>query len=283
MLKCPICNNEAQPQFEKHGYTIHACTSCQHQFIDIPMSSDHTDSIYDDSYFFEGGSGYDDYTSEADLLIAHGERYGKLLQAYTTPGTVFDVGAAAGFILKGLSNEGWVGQGIEPNDTMAKYARQTLELDVATGIFEQYQTDEKYDLVTMVQVIAHFYDVRKAIKVAHSLLKPDGMLLIETWDRSSWMARLFGENWHEYSPPSVVNWFSASGLTQLVEQFEFTKVATGKPDKRLNGAHAKSLVRYKLETIAGGKFLSRGLGIVPDDLQIPYPAFDLFWTLYRRS
>ena len=262
---------------------IYACDNCKHQFIDIPEASQHTNQVYTDDYFFEGGSGYLDYTLESDLLIAHGERYGKLLQKYTQAGTVFDVGSAAGFILQGLTNKGWTGKGIEPNDTMANYARQTLNLDVATGIFEQYQSDEQFDLVTMVQVIAHFYDVRQAIEVAQKLVRKDGLLLIESWDRESFPARLLGSNWHEYSPPSVVNWFSVDGLNTLVKQFGFEEVAHGRPDKRLNGAHAKSLVNYKLESMTGDKLMSKLLNVIPDNLQIPYPSFDLFWVLYRQT
>ena len=282
-MKCSICGNSSHPEFEKHGYTINTCDTCQHQFVDIPQSPEHTNQIYTDQYFFEGGDGYLDYTSESDLLIAHGKRYGKLLKKYTEAGTVFDVGAAAGFILNGLTQTGWNGKGIEPNDTMAQYARQSLNLDVKTGIFEQYTSDEKFDLVSMIQVIAHFYDVRQAIDVARSLLHQDGLLLIETWDRASFPARILGENWHEYSPPSVVNWFSADSLKQLVEQFGFEEIARGRPDKRLNGKHAKSLVRYKLETMRGGKVLGSLLNVIPDHLQIPYPSFDLFWALYKRT
>lgn len=265
----------------KHDYPIHTCEHCKHQFVEITQSPQHTETIYEDSYFFDGGSGYNDYTLESDLLIAHGERYGNLLKKYTPPGEVFDVGAAAGFILKGLTQAGWVGSGIEPNDTMAQYARQTLKIDIETGIFEQYEAVKKYDLVTMIQVIAHFYDVRKALEVTQHMLKENGLLLIETWDRESLPARLLGANWHEYSPPSVVNWFSIDGLTSLVTQFGFEEVARGKPSKWINGAHAKSLVQYKIDNVAGGKIFNKFLNIVPDNLKIPYPSLDLFWILYR--
>ena len=282
-LKCPICNSASHPEFVKHGHTILTCDSCHHQFIEIPQSPEHTNQVYDDGYFFDGQSGYLDYTKEADLLTAHGERYGNLLQKYTQTGTVFDVGSAAGFILKGLQQKGWNGKGIEPNDTMASYARQKLQIDVETGIFEQYESKEQFDLVTMIQVIAHFYDVRKALEIAHKLLRKDGILLIETWDRGSLPARLLGSNWHEYSPPSVVNWFSLDGMNTLAQQCGFEEIAHGRPDKRINGLHAKSLVKYKLETMAGGRMLGKLLNVIPDNLQIPYPSFDLFWVLYRRK
>lgn len=179
-VKCPLCGHEAKQGFNKHGHWIYICNGCGHYFADIPQSSDHAEQVYDDGYFFEGGDGYEDYLSEADLLIAHGERYGDLLKKYRQAGTVLDVGAAAGFILKGLTHRGWTGKGIEPNPTVSAYARDQLGLDVQTGTLEQFSPDRKVDVVTMVQVIAHFYDVRQALQVAHNALKSDGLMLIET-------------------------------------------------------------------------------------------------------
>lgn len=284
-LKCPICGGLSHPDFIKYEYWIHCCDNCRHRFLHIPQSPQYTAQLYtdSDSYFFGGEAGYLDYTSESELLINHGERYARLLQKYTKPGTVFDIGSAAGFILKGLTQKGWIGKGIEPNPTMAAYARQTLQMDVETGIFEQYKTEEKFDLVTMIQVVTQFYDVRKALRITHDLLGENGLLLVETWDRESLLARLLGSNWHHYSPPSIVNWFSIDGLSTLIEQFGFEEIARGRPAKWINGSHAKSLLRYKFADITGGSLFAKMLNIIPDSLRIPYPSLDLFWTLYRKK
>ena len=284
-LKCPICAGPSHPDFEKYDYWIYACDNCKHRFANITQSPQHTELVYvnDDGYFFAGGSGYLDYTSESDLLIPHGERYANLLQQYTQPGTIFDVGSAAGFILKGFVNKGWTGKGIEPNASMASYARQVLKMDVETGVFEQFKTDQKFDLVSMIQVIAHVYDVRETLKITQDLLHQNGLLLVETWDRESLPARLLGANWHHYSPPSVVNWFSIEGLKTLLQQFGFEEIARGRPSKRISGSHAKSLLRYKLKSMKGGKHLYKIFSLLPDKLKLPYPAFDLFWALFRKK
>jgi SAM-dependent methyltransferase len=284
-LQCPICAGSSHADFVKHGYWIYTCDTCNHRFADILQSPQHTAMVYvnDDGYFFEGGSGYLDYTSESGLLIAHGERYANLLQKHAQPGAVFDVGSAAGFILKGLTQKGWTGKGIEPNARMAAYARQTLQLDVETGIFEDYEAEEEFDLVTMIQVIAHFYDVRKALEKTQNLLRKNGLFLVETWNRESLPARVFGTNWHHYSPPSVVNWFSVAGLHTLVQQFGFEEIARGRPSKWISGSHAQSLLRYKLASIKGGDLLYKAFNFLPGRLRIPYPSFDLFWSLYRKT
>jgi SAM-dependent methyltransferase len=277
--ECPVCGCPSQALFQKDGYWIYQCEQCHHRFTPIEPQAAHTTQIYDDSYFTEGGAGYPDYLSEADLLIAHGRYYARILSRYMRPGTVLDVGAAAGFILKGLSDSGWHGRGIEPNPTMVAFAVEKLGLEACVGTLEDYQTDETFDLVSMVQVVAHFYDLRATFSQATRLLRPEGFLLVETWNKDSFVARGLGEYWHECSPPSVLHWFSPLDLRLLVEQFGFHEVARGRPKKWLNGAHAKSLVADKLKTSA----LRHLMTLVPDNLPIPYPNFDLFWGLYQRT
>ena len=100
--------------------------------------------------------------------------------------------------------------------------------------------------------------------------------MIETWNRESFSARIFGQNWHEYSPPSVLQWFSLDGLTHFLGEIGFEKIAHGRPPKKISGAHAKSLLKYRL----GNNFL---LKLIPDGLNFPYPSEDLFWAIYRKK
>jgi len=282
---CPICAGPTQALFVKHGYGIHDCARCGHRCAALLTDPAHVELVYGDHYFSGGGDGYPDYLGEGPLVQAHGRRYGTLLRHYMAPGRVLDVGAAAGFVLRGLQEHGWQGVGLEPNAHMAAYGRTQLGLTMITGDLERYVPPADagtFDLVTMIQVIAHFYDLRQALARAAALTRPGGYWLIESWDYTSWPARLLGENWHEYSPPSVLHWFSPHGLTQLARQFGLTLVARGRPAKRLNGAHAKSLLRYKLQANSAFAFLNRSLAVIPDDLPIPYPAFDLCWALFRK-
>ncbi len=282
-MRCWICGGVAARLFEKHGHWICECSGCRHRFCALRPDTNHAAQVYDDSYFQGGGAGYPDYFGEADLLVKHGERYGQLLARYTRPGRVLDVGAAAGFILKGLHNTGWSGKGVEPNARMAQHACSALGLDVQAGALEQLEAGEQFDLVSMVQVVAHFYDIQQAFKAAAAATKPGGYWLIETWNQASFVARMLGPGWHEYSPPSVLHWFSPATLRQFVGQFGFSEVARGKPSKWLNGAHVKSLLGYKLNGSALQHPTAAMLRLMPDDMPIPYPTFDLFWALYRKD
>lgn len=275
-MNCPLCKDGSRDAFEVKGFQLLDCPSCAHRFAGIAADEARAREIYGDSYFNGGGAGYSDYMTEKEMLRERGRMYAGKISRYITPGKMLDVGAAAGFILKGFEDEGWNGTGLEPNAAMAGFGRETLSLDMRQGTLETFQTGQKFDLVSMVQVIAHFYDPRAAFEKAAQFLNENGCLLIETWDRGSISARIFGKNWHEYSPPSVLHWFSKKGLTDFLAGLGFEKVADGRPSKKISGGHARSLLRYRL----GDTFL---LKLIPEKINFPYPSEDLFWALYRKK
>jgi SAM-dependent methyltransferase len=276
-MLCPLCQSKSKFVFEAVGFAVRDCLRCAHRFAEISADEAHVSEIYADSYFSGGGAGYSDYLADGEMLKLRGQMYAKKLERLSVvKGKMLDVGAAAGFILQGFIESGWQGVGLEPNAEMVRTGREKFKLDIRQSSFESFETGEKFDLISMIQVVAHLYAPREAFQKAFDLLDGSGFLLIETWNRESISARVFGKNWHEYSPPSVLQWFSERGLTEALRGMGFEKIAGGRPSKKISGAHAKSLLKY----LWGDKFL---LKLIPDKLQFPYPSEDLFWAVYRKK
>lgn len=282
-ILCPMCEARGKKMFDKEGYDICHCARCDHMFADYAPPADHVRRVYRDEYFFGGGDGYPNYLAEGKILRAHGQRYGRMLARHMQPGALLDIGSAAGFVLQGLQDCGWKGKGLEPNARMVSYAREQLSLAVKVGALEQYETAERFDLITMIQVISHFNDLASALRSAARLTKPGGYWLIETWNRASFVARMFGEQWHEFSPPSVLHWFSPESLQRMLAPYGLREVASGRPSKWISAAHAKTLLQHKLQSGGAGKVLVRMFDAIPESAALPYPAFDLFWGLYRKE
>lgn len=280
---CAVCGAPSEPAFSLGSFVIADCPSCQHRFLANPLSDTHLASVYDDSYFFGGGDGYDDYLKESDLLRAQGQRYGQILAAHAEPGRVLDVGSAAGFLQAGLADAGWRTQGLEPNRSMVEHARSALGLDATVGSLESPPDWPPFDAICMIQVIGHFYDLSRALASAARLTRPGGLCLIEYWRRESWIARLLGTRWHEYSPPSVVHWFTRDSLDRLMAQNGFTAITAGSPKKYISGRHAKSLLSHKLAQLPMGRTLAASTALIPEKARFRYPSFDLEWRLYRRN
>ncbi len=253
-------------------------------FIDPTTLPDQAQDIYGDEYFNGADAGYPDYLQQAKLLRKHGRRYGSILKKYLTPGNVLDIGAASGFILQGLIDMGWHGDGLEINDSMAQYGRTQLGLSIMTGTLERFTAHQKYDLLSMIQVLPHFFDLHSALEAACEATQSGGYWLIETWNRDSWTAKIFKQHWHEYSPPSVLRWFSPTDLQTLLQHYGFNEVARGRPKKWVQVSHATSLLNFKAQDMGNtGKLIQSLLKIIPQNFAIPYPSEDLFWALYKKS
>ncbi len=283
-MKCPVCKKyNTTEKFEINSYKILDCAACGHRFTGLKLNKEDIKEIYSDNYFFEGKDGYPDYTLEKDMLTGRGEKYAEIASRFMDPGTLLDVGAAAGFLMKGFENTGWKVVGVEPNSSMAGYGKENLGLDITVGTIEETKLDFTVDLVLLIQVVAHLYDLDGSMDSINRILKKRGYLLVETWDKDSYMARLLGRRWHEYSPPSTLNYFSRETIDLLMGRHGFEKISSGRPGKKLHSRHAKSLLRHKLESSKSFKWLAGFEKILPENKYIPYPSEDLFWVLYRKT
>ena len=281
---CPICNAHASRLFEVGQHHYLHCPSCTHQFLDYTPPESHLTDHYSDDYFTGSGDGYPDYLAERELLIARGNFYAKKIAKLTgkTTGKLLDIGSAAGFLAKGFQQRGWTVQGIEPSPAMSAHACDKEQIPTTNSSLETFETNEKFDLILLVQVIAHLEDPQATLKKIHTLLKPGGHLLIETWDSHSRTARYVRSGWHEYNPPSVLHAFSRRSLSTLAEQENFKLVASRLTIKSVKASHGKSLLDHKYANSPLFKLVRPLLSLIPNKLSIPYPADDLFWTCLQK-
>ena len=281
--KCPLCDNDGKRIFRTNDIWIRECLACAHRWAEIGCTAGHVDRVYDDSYFLEGGAGYPDYIRTGSLVREHGRDYARLLKAKSIHGgRLLAIGTAAGFDLLGFQEEGWTGSGVEPNERMATFARGQLGLDVKCTSFEEFEVSKTYDLITMIQVLPHLADPLWGLRRAVELLNPHGYLLIETWNRDSRAARMLGRLWHEYSPPSVLHWFNFQGLVDLLDTLGCAPVGSGRPRKRIDGAHIRSIVGHKLGQHRFLRLLFPLLSLIPKRVVVRYRPEDLFWVLFQR-
>lgn len=283
-MTCPVCTGDSlKPALQIKGYDLLDCARCGHRFAEVKVDASHVTTVYGDDYFLGGGAGYANYLAEGEMLREQGRAYHDLLVPFVGKGAhLLDVGAAGGLVMKGLLGDAWTGQGVEPNATMAAHARDDLGLDVTKTALEDFSSSAKFDVVTCIQVMPHFYDVQRAMEAIAQVTRTTSHLLVETWNKDSKTARLLGKHWHEYSPPSVLHWFSPSTLDTLVRRFGFERITQGKPKKELSSGQAKALVDHKLSgTGLASPFRKLALA-VPDSWSVPYPADDIFYCLYRR-
>jgi len=276
------CRQSRSVLFTKKNYPIFQCDKCGHRFIKIANHETHVSDVYSDDYFFSGKDGYPNYFNERDLLYEQGLRYARLISKYINPGKVLDIGSAAGFILNGFKDSGWSCYGIEPNETMAAYGRDKLGLNIKTGSIETFESNERFDLINMTQVIGHVYNPDNALRNVSRLVKANGLVLVESWNMKSLIARMFGRRWHEYSPPSVIHWYSDKTLTSFFKYYGFELLDKGYPVKKISAEHAISFLEGKASNIIFRK-MAESLHPVVKKSAIIYPLLDVKWYLFKKS
>ncbi len=103
---------------------------------------------------------------------------------------LLDVGCGGGLISEPLTRLGARVTGIDPGEKNIAIARdhaasQGLEIDYrATTIEELASSGEKYDAVVCLEVVEHVPDVGAFVKSCASLVRPGGMLILSTINRT---------------------------------------------------------------------------------------------------
>ena len=287
---CPFCScGESQELFTKNDVPILKCQDCGHRYCMTNSElSERVADEFDDDYFFGGKLCYDDYSVMRPDLKRKGAYYSKILKKNLPDSQqedlkILDIGCAAGYLLEGFADKGWGTTGLEANQTMARYGRDELGLDVHHSTIEDFQSDESYHAASLVQVLPHITEPYKALNQIHDKLLPDGLLLIETWNCESMAAKMLGRNWHQYNPPSVLHWFSKLSLTEQLEYCDFEVVQVGRPVKWISLGNAAAALKKSVSDSKVLSTLAAPADLLPSWLKVPYPMDDCFWMVARKK
>lgn len=221
---CVICEATARSSGTKGEYTYYRCQSCKHFFVWPMPTPAALAEIYREDYFSGAGDGfgYVDYDRDKMPMIPTFEKYLDVIAKYGPhSGRMLDIGAATGFFLDLARNRGWTVHGVEPSDYAASLGR-SKGIPVVTGTLDQLPPGlEKFDVVTMWDVIEHLTEPEEALRSVHGFLKPGGLLVINTPDSGSLMAKVLGTKWHLVVPPEHLNLFHRKSLRFLLEKNGF--------------------------------------------------------------
>jgi SAM-dependent methyltransferase len=225
MVTCTVCNGQVRSLGEKNSFPLYSCKGCGHLFVwPIPESPQ---EIYSEDYFHggENGFGYIDYDRDKAPMADTFRRYLKEIARNGKPkGTMLDVGAATGFFLDIARGEGWETYGIELSWYAAEVARGK-GLRVSTGTTDDCDFPAGFfDVVTAWDVIEHMPKPLATLEKIHSLLKPGGLLVINTPDSGCMLARLLGKSWHLVVPPEHLNLFHRRSLKFMLEKTGYSVV-----------------------------------------------------------
>lgn len=107
-------------------------------------------------------------------------RYQKIARLLSEPQVILDVGTGGGefaYLLRSLRHDVW---GIEPNKGYAEYSVHEYGLDVRVGFVQDViLPKDTFDVITIWHVLEHTENPYAVMVKLHTLLKPQGVLVIE--------------------------------------------------------------------------------------------------------
>ncbi|MBI2474515.1 MAG: class I SAM-dependent methyltransferase [Candidatus Taylorbacteria bacterium] len=229
---CPACAAKMANFFaEKNGHRIFKCLACSSLFVSKLPSE--TASIYGEKYFWgaESGFGYVDYDTDKEPMRKVFEQcVERISQISGRKGRLVDIGAATGYFMKLAKKMGWEAEGVEIGREAAEVGRRQ-GLKMLTATIAELSGAEKFDAITMFDVIEHVKDPEADFRKAHDLLKDDGALVIITPNSGSLYARLLGKRWHLIVPPEHLSYFTRAGMQTLLEKSGFQVIEMKAPGK----------------------------------------------------
>ncbi len=190
--RCPACHGtDFESTLRLKSHDVGRCLGCG-LMVNISFPQAAPETVFNSAYHGDAQSAAfarDEYgKTDASGLTW---RAGLDALARTTPGRrLLDVGSARGSFVALALASGWDAQGVEFSDAAAQIAREEHGVPVRTGTLDAIPETERFDAITIWDVLEHVTDVSHTLNAARARLKPDGALLITTDNFDSLVADL---------------------------------------------------------------------------------------------
>ena len=243
VVVCPVCgSSEWGRAYERLGWRFVECADCGLLRLDpLPTEADLV-------------SHYAERAQIGNYELARSkERHAGFVQVLdfaakfgARGGEMFDVGCFDGGLLDLAVTRGWDGWGLELQEDAAEVARARHPDRIFQGSLEAFEPPREavFDLVTAIGLLEHLREPASLFSAAFDLLRPGGLLVIQTPNRESMPARILGRYWPPIAPPEHTFYFGRSTLERVCVQHGLTPVALRPHFKRIRLGYAYDQFQY---------------------------------------
>jgi 2-polyprenyl-3-methyl-5-hydroxy-6-metoxy-1,4-benzoquinol methylase len=118
------------------------------------------------------------------------------MERFYAPGRLLDVGVGAGAFLHYARHRGWDVHGLDVQEEFARGTSERTGIPVYASTLDDTEIQaQRFDAVTMWDVIEHVPSPRATLAAAAAVVRPGGILALSTINAASLNARLFGGSW----------------------------------------------------------------------------------------
>jgi len=147
------------------------------------------------------------------------------IKKYKKEGRLLDVGCNLGIFVKEAQKAGFDAYGIDPSRYAIKEGEKLFRLSgkLLHGSLTTISFPENYfDIVTLIHSLEHIHNLNFVLKKIYSILKKDGILLIEVPNFNSLWRKLLGERWYGFYFQQHVWQFTSKSLQSILKRHKFS-------------------------------------------------------------
>lgn len=227
---CLVCNNKQLFNFAYRGYQYFKCTSCG--LVTTYPYPDHLEIEAHYAKKFDNGNYSLLRTFSKEYLLVYNkfaeiiEQKLKFSQKEVGGIKILDIGCFTGDFLEILNEKGADVYGLELQDRAVEIANMKLpgrvyKADVMSNDFPALE----FDVVSLFGLIEHVVDPIKLLKRSSELLKKDGLIILQTPDSNSFMAKIMGKYWPPYAPIEHIHLFTRKSLELKLHELGFKNIS----------------------------------------------------------
>jgi len=161
-----------------------------------------------------------------DYFLRHLLRIEKHMVATIQKWRLMEIGCGSGVLLKTAIARGWQANALELSPELAAVARldNPMAQITVTDVLNYTGGAGDHDAVMALDVLEHVLDPTRMMLNCAALLKPGGLLLLQTPNTNSLRHRSQGVAWEMRDPQQHLNLFSPRGLKELLTRTGFQVV-----------------------------------------------------------
>lgn len=187
-VKCPVCNSAefANIVTRADKLQIVRCKQCSLAYVNPRPVKEMIYKMYSQDYYKgQPGKqvGYSSYQSSSLAVRATAPYCWKFLTEKISVKNkrTLDIGCAFGSLTYWMQRAGARATGIDLSADGVDWGRKVLKLDLRRSSIEEMEEPAKsFDIITMVDLIEHVADLKSFMQKADYLLKPGGLVFVQT-------------------------------------------------------------------------------------------------------